>query len=69
VSAIRMAWFEGGFVLYLIYLVFCFSLAFSLYSPKSLCFTYYTSLYLLNYAYHYASMSGNQMRNSFAKPC
>jgi hypothetical protein len=60
-SAIRMAWFEGEFVLYLVYLIFCFSLAFSLYSPNSLYFTCYTSMYLLNYVYHYARMSGNEM--------
>jgi hypothetical protein len=36
-------------------------LAFSLYSPKSLFSTCYTSLYLLNYAYHCARMSGNEM--------
>jgi hypothetical protein len=40
---------------------FCFSLTFSLYSPKSICFTCYTSLYLLNYAYHCARMSGNEV--------
>jgi hypothetical protein len=55
------AWFEGELVLYPVYCIFRFSLAFSLYSPKSLCFTCYTSLYLLNYAYHYARMSGNEM--------
>jgi hypothetical protein len=47
------------FILYIY--IFCFSLAFSSYSPKSLCFTCYTSLYLLNYAYHYARMSSNKM--------
>jgi hypothetical protein len=39
----------------------CFSLVFSSYSPKSFCFTCYTSLYLLNYSYHYARMSSNKM--------
>jgi hypothetical protein len=61
VFAILMAWFEGELVLYLVYCIICFSLAFSSYSPKSLCFTYYTSLYLLNYAYHCARMSSNEM--------
>jgi hypothetical protein len=61
VFAIRMAWFEGELVLYPVYCIFCFSFAFSLYSTKSLCFTYYTSLYLLNYAYHCARMNGNEM--------
>jgi hypothetical protein len=59
--AIHMALFEGELVLYPIYCIFCFSLAFSSYSPKSLCFTCYTSLYLLNYAYHCARMSSNEM--------
>jgi hypothetical protein len=58
---IHMAWFEGELVFFLVYCIFCFSLTFSLYSPKSFCFTYYTSLYLLNYAYHCARMSGNEM--------
>jgi hypothetical protein len=44
-----------------IFVSFYFSLAFSSYSPKSLCFTCYTSLYLLNYAYHCARMSSNEM--------
>jgi hypothetical protein len=61
VFAIRMAWFEGEFMLFLVYCIFCFSLAFSLYSPNSLCFTYYTSLYFLNNAYHCVRMSGNEM--------
>jgi hypothetical protein len=61
VFAICMAWFEGELVLYPVYYIFCFSLAFSSYSPKSLCSTYYTSLYLLNYAYHCARMSSNEM--------
>jgi hypothetical protein len=38
VFGILMAWFEGELVLYLVYCVFCISLAFSSYSPKSLCF-------------------------------
>jgi hypothetical protein len=46
---------------YLVYCIFYFSLAFSSYSPKSLCFTCYTSLYLLNYAYQCARMSSNGM--------
>jgi hypothetical protein len=49
----------GAFDLYIIY--FAFSLTFSSYSPKSLCFTCYTGLYLLNYACHYARMSSNEM--------
>jgi hypothetical protein len=61
VFVIRMAWFEGKLVLFLVYCIFCFTLAFSLYSHMSLCFTCYTSLYLLNYAYHYARMSSNEM--------
>jgi hypothetical protein len=59
--AIRMAWFEGELVLFLVCCVFCFSLALSSYSPKSHCFTCYTSLYLLNYAYYCARMSSNEM--------
>jgi hypothetical protein len=61
VFAIRMACFEGELLLFLVYCIFCFSLAFSLYSPKSRCFTCYSSLYLLNYVYHCARMSGNEM--------
>jgi hypothetical protein len=59
--AILIAWFEGDLVFYQVYCIFCFSLAFSSDSPKSLCFTCYSSLYLLNYAYHYARMSSNEM--------
>jgi hypothetical protein len=47
------------FILYIC--IFCFSLAFSSFPPKSPCFTYYTSLYLLNYAYLCARMSSNEM--------
>jgi hypothetical protein len=61
VFAILMAWFEGELVLYLVYLYILLSLVFSSYSRKSLCFTCYTSLYLLNYAYHCARMSSNEM--------
>jgi hypothetical protein len=60
VFTIHMAWFEGV-VFHRVYCIFCFSLAFSSCSPKSLCFTYYTSLYFLNYAYHCARMSSNEM--------
>jgi hypothetical protein len=69
--AIHMAWFEGELfvlpwvhgelMLYHVYCIFWFSIAFSSYSSKSLCFTCYTSLYLLNYAYHCARMSSNEM--------
>jgi hypothetical protein len=69
VFAIHMAWFEGELVLCLVYCIFCLSLSFSSYSPKSLCFTCYTSLYLLNYACQCATMSTNEMGNSFARPC
>jgi hypothetical protein len=51
----------GGWCFYLIYCIFCFSLPFSSYPPKSLCFTCYTSMYLLNYVYHCARMSSNEM--------
>jgi hypothetical protein len=61
VSAIHMVWFEGELVLYSVYCIFCFSLAFSSYSPKSLCFTCYTGLYLLNYTHHFARMSSNEI--------
>jgi hypothetical protein len=44
-----------------VYYIFCFSLASSSYSPKSCCFTCYTGLYLLNYAYHCVRMSSNEM--------
>jgi hypothetical protein len=52
---------RGSWCFYLVYYIFCFSLTFSSYSPKSLCITCYTSLYLLNYAYHCARMSSNEM--------
>jgi hypothetical protein len=47
------------FILYIC--IFCFSLVFSSFPPKSPCFTCYTSLYLLNYAYLCARMSSNEM--------
>jgi hypothetical protein len=53
-------------------LYICISLLFCcifLYSAKSPCFTCYTSLYLLNYAYHCARMSSNEMWAFFARPC
>jgi hypothetical protein len=52
---------RGSWCFCLVYYIFCFSLVFSSYSPKSCCFTYYTGLYLLNYAYHCARMSSNEM--------
>jgi hypothetical protein len=58
---ILMAWFEGELVFYLVYCIFCSSLIFFSYSPKSFCFTCYTSLYLLNYTYHCARISSNEM--------
>jgi hypothetical protein len=62
VFAIPMAWFEGELVICFVYLyLFVFSLAFSSYSLKSPCFTCYNSLYLLNYAYHCARISSNEM--------
>jgi hypothetical protein len=61
VFAIHMAWFEGELVLWPVYCIVCFYLAFSSYSPKSLRFTCYTGLYLLNYAYHCARMRSNEM--------
>jgi hypothetical protein len=58
-----MAWFEGGgAVFHLVYLVSsCFSVAFSSYSPKSLYFNCYTSLYFLNYDYDCGWMNTNEM--------
>jgi hypothetical protein len=53
--------FEGKLVFYPVYCIFCFSLAFFSHSPKLLRFTCYTSLYLLNYVYHCARMSSNEM--------
>jgi hypothetical protein len=61
VFVIHMAWFEGESVLWRVYCIFCFSLAFSSYSTKSLYFICYTSLYFLNYAYQCARMSSNEM--------
>jgi hypothetical protein len=59
--AIRMAWFEGELVLFLVYCIFCFSLIFSLYSSKLFYGTCYTRLYLFSYDYHCGRMSGNEM--------
>jgi hypothetical protein len=61
VFVMHMVWFEGELVLYPVYCIFYFSLTFSSYSPKSPCFTCYTSLYLLNYAYQCARMRSNEM--------
>jgi hypothetical protein len=52
---------RGSWCFCRVYCIFCFSPAFSSNSPKSLCFTCYTGLYLLNYVYHYARMSSNEM--------
>jgi hypothetical protein len=52
---------RGVVLLSSIFVSLYFSLAFSSYVPKSFCFTYYTSLYLLNYAYHCARMISNEM--------
>jgi hypothetical protein len=65
--AIHVTWIEGELVIWLglrgrlcfFPCIFCFSRAFFSYSPKSPCFTWYTSLYLLNYAYHCARISSN----------
>jgi hypothetical protein len=61
VFVILLPWFEGELVLWRVYCIFYFSIVFASYSPKSLGFTYYTSLYLLNYAYHCARTSSNEM--------
>jgi hypothetical protein len=53
---------RGSWCFCLVYCIFCFSLTFSSYSPKSLCFTCYTVLYLRNYAYHCVRMSSNEMQ-------
>jgi hypothetical protein len=52
---------RGAYDLFCIFVSLCFSLAFSSYSPNSPCFTCYTSLSLLNYAYHCARTSSNEM--------
>jgi hypothetical protein len=60
-GACDLPWFDGELVLWRVCCIFCFSLAFSSYSPKSLYFTCYTGLYLLNYAYHCDRMSSNKI--------
>jgi hypothetical protein len=60
-GAYDLPWFEGELMLWCVYYIVCFYLVFSSYSPKSLCFTCYTGLYLLDYAYHCARMSSNEM--------
>jgi hypothetical protein len=50
-----------GSLCFFLYIVYFASSYISSYAPKSLCFTCYTSLYLLNYAYHCARMSSNEM--------
>jgi hypothetical protein len=52
---------KGSWCFCLVYCIFCFSLAVSSYSPKSCCFTCYTGLYFLHYAYHCGRMSSNEM--------
>jgi hypothetical protein len=62
VFAILMAWFEGEFVFYLVYLYhFAFLLHFLHIKLSSPCFTCYTSLYLVDYAYHCARVSRNEL--------
>jgi hypothetical protein len=56
---------KAGWCFTLYIYIFCFSLLFSSYSSKSLYFTCYTSLYLLNYAYHCARMSSNESESFF----
>jgi hypothetical protein len=49
-------------VFYIVYFVFfCFSFAFPSCSPKLTLLTCYTSLYLVDYACHYARMSIDEM--------
>jgi hypothetical protein len=62
VFAILMTWFEGELVFHLVYcilLLFCCISFISIYF--TLYFTCQTSLYLVDYAYHYARMSRDGM--------
>jgi hypothetical protein len=62
VFAIPMSWFEEELVLYLVYTLSSFyRIAFHHIYLIYLCFTCYTSLYLVDYAYHYARVSRNEM--------
>jgi hypothetical protein len=65
-----MDWFEGELVICLVYLYpFALLLDFLYIHLSQLSFTYYTILYLLDYAYHCARVSRNEMQNSFVRPC
>jgi hypothetical protein len=62
VFAIPMTWFEGELMICLVYLYpFAFLLHFLHIHLSQLCFTCYTSLYLLDYAYHCARVSRNEL--------
>jgi hypothetical protein len=62
VFAIPMAWFEGELVFYLVYtLSYLYCIAFHSYQTNLPCFTYYTRLYLVDYACHYARVSRDEM--------
>jgi hypothetical protein len=62
VFAILMAWFEREFVFYLVYLYhFTFLLHFIHIQLCSPCFTCYTGLYLVDYAYCCARVSRNKL--------
>jgi hypothetical protein len=57
-----MAWFEGELVLYLVYTLFYLHrIAFHHIYLIYLLLHYYTSLYLFDYAYHYARVSRDDM--------
>jgi hypothetical protein len=62
VFAIPMSWFEVELVFYLLYLYsFAFMLHFLHTHLSQLCFTCYTNFYLLDYAYHCARVSRNEL--------
>jgi hypothetical protein len=62
VFVILMAWFERELVFYLVYVYpFAFLLHFLHIQLCSPCFTCYTSLYLIDYAYHCARVSRNEL--------
>jgi hypothetical protein len=70
VFAIPMAWFEGEFAFYIVYLYHCVFLLHFIHTHLIyLCFTCYTSLYLDDYACHCVRVSKNEMGNSFARSC
>jgi hypothetical protein len=63
VFVIPISWFEGELVFCLVYMLsYLYLIAFNSYLPNlHIAFTYYASLYLVDYAYHCVRMSRDEM--------